>query len=616
MTLLDTVQSVTRPNVLSVTEDIRKLTGLPKDLQIMFPGDIGKMRTPGSEMNSQDEGPRFASVKRMYIEVDEDFDQAAINGTSAYGQDYDPIFLDGPRRVLIRPMYVDSLLTIKYIYKAPSKTEVTKWRDDIRMRLSQMRDINMHSFKYHLVLPPVLYDLLFCVYERMSKVEHTGDTFLQYIHRCTDSRLTVVSDSAGKDYGLAIAETQSRIQGMFGFEPLPERPSREDQDGLWSISFEYRITYSKPIGLYVEHPIMVHNELLPQQYTTYANSQFDAEKIPSRFSGSFKALRQFEMNYINGKYADSNAVIRLPQYDDFLPNRLLEGTVSVWFALCELDLSDRKTLINLNELGDIVVDQDILDFMLQSEYPYMGKFYKSILQLHLYQHEQLSMSGMLTCDASGNVKAAQQLSVVNNNRVRLSLVYDLSLLDPDALDRLRDWPKAFIKIIGALNGGLGWGSNNSNSGSTGVVGFPISAEPLFPTYPYGRITNTDFVFAWALNNYGRLPTANGNMPNLNDGSYNPNSPPGYQNWISNGLNGNNGPYRDWILDYLRRRTPDPGYPGNGGVGQHQTNTSPPTVITDFGDITLEDLMRLKKELPIMKTVMRTGIVALRNDVYG
>lgn len=613
MALLDTVQSVTRPNAMAVTEDLRKLTGLPKDLQIMFPGDIGKMRTPGSDLNSEEEGPRFASAKRLYIEVEEDFDAAAINGTSAYGQDYDPIFFDPQRRVLVRPLYGDALMTIRYVYKAPSKTEVTKWRDDIRMRLSQMRDLNLHSFKYHIVIPPTIFDIIFEIYNRCSKIEHNGENLGQYIHRCSDDRLTMISDSISKDYGLAISETQSRIQGMFGFDPLPEKPSREDQDGLWSIAFEYRLTYNKPMGLYMEHPIMIHNQLLPPRYTSYANSQYDTEKIPSRFSGSFKALRNFELNHINDKYADSSTVIRLPKFDDFLPERLLHGTVTVFFALSELDLSDRKTLLSLKDLGEARMDADILEFILKSEYPYIGKFYRSIIQINLYQHEQMAMSGSLSCDENGTVKSLEQLSVINNNRVRLSLVYDLSLLDKDALDRLRDYPQAFIKIIGALNGGLGWNLQYTSKDG----GYGVSTEPLHPTYPYSKITNTDFVFAWILHNGGDFPMSPGNMPTYNDSFYNQttNPSPNYQKWINDGLNGNNGPWRDWVLDYIRRREPNHGYPGNGGVGQHQPNPTPQPVLTDFGYITPEDVLKLKRDLPIMKTVERTCVVALRTDMY-
>lgn len=226
----------------------------------------------------------------------------------------------------------------------------------------------------------------------------------------------------------------------------------------------------------------------------------------------------------------------------------------------------------------------------------------------------MAMSGYLTCDQDGNIKAAEQLSVINNNRVRLSLVYDLSLLDPDALDRLRNWPNAFLKIIGALNGGLGWNSGNYGFGSSGL---PISAEPLHPTYPYSKITNSDFAFAWMLNNVGRLPISGGNMPNFNNGIYNTftNPPPNYHNWINDALNGNNSPWRDRVLDYLKYRTPDPGYPGNGGVGQNQPSITPAPILTDFGVVDPNDLLRLMKDLAIMKTVERTCIVALRNDLF-
>jgi hypothetical protein len=40
---------------------------------------------------------------------------------------------------------------------------------------------------------------------------------------------------------------------------------------------------------------------------------------------------------------------------------------------------------------------------------------------------------------------------IRDSRIRLSLVTDISYLDSDAIRRLRNNPKVFVKIIGALN---------------------------------------------------------------------------------------------------------------------------------------------------------------------
>ncbi len=48
----------------------------------------------------------------------------------------------------------------------------------------------------------------------------------------------------------------------------------------------------------------------------------------------------------------------------------------------------------------------------------------------------------------------KDLSMRTAHRVRLSMVGDLSLLDPDARDRLKDWPIAVGKILDAINAAI------------------------------------------------------------------------------------------------------------------------------------------------------------------
>ena len=71
--------------------------------------------------------------------------------------------------------------------------------------------------------------------------------------------------------------------------------------------------------------------------------------------------------------------------------------------------------------------------------------------MNLYRNDTLTTSPILTCDSSLNVKSLTDLNLRNQHRIRLSLVTDISYLDSDAIRRLRNNPKVFVKIVGALN---------------------------------------------------------------------------------------------------------------------------------------------------------------------
>ena len=66
-----------------------------------------------------------------------------ITSTDAYGRHTYPIFKDTKLGVYLTPVYSKTNVTINFKYRTPSKTEAMRWRDDMRNKLSQMRDMKV-----------------------------------------------------------------------------------------------------------------------------------------------------------------------------------------------------------------------------------------------------------------------------------------------------------------------------------------------------------------------------------------------------------------------------------------------------------------------------------------
>lgn len=452
MTLPDVVQAVTRPVVYAIIEQVQKITGIKKDTKIYFPGDIETMRTAGTTIDDKDD--RFAvfeSSSIMFIEVEEEFNQDNIASTVIGRNENMKAFYDPALGASLTPVYASTDVTINFKYRSNSKNEVVRWRDDIRNRVSQMRDINLHVVKYHYGIPSEILGLIYELYTKRENYLGYDQTFAEYVTSHSSPRLTVIGDLAGGSNALAVSESQRDIIGMFGFDTTPDKPERDDQSGTWTISFPYKFTYDRPTGVNVSYPIMVHNQLINKIYTDHLEKGYDLNPPEKTYTKSLGALSYFAVNASADRNMDPKYVLTIPSFDDYVLRNEPDGTGTYMTVLAEVDTSDKKTMFNLRELGDIVIDEDIMEFIAGGEYQYMVKPYESILNISLYREGNLARHDAAFITPTLDFKANDVLDLRKQHRARFSIVTNLSMMSVDAFGRLAKYPKALKKIIGAIN---------------------------------------------------------------------------------------------------------------------------------------------------------------------
>lgn len=442
----DVDQSISRPVMYAIIEQVKSITGIRKDSKVFYPGDSEKMKTPGSNIDSKNKSSVFNSEDRTYIETTEEYDVEALSYTTVAKSNNVPIFIDKKLGINITPIYAMVDAVIEFKHKTPSKNTALKWRDDMRVKASNLRDVNSHIVSYHYLIPTKMLEVLNDIYKTKELTEGDGNTFREYLNTNFTDRLTDINSISGGSTELGISESQGYINGIYDFSGLPEKPTRES-DGTWIINFSYKFSYNKPISCNMKYPVMVHNNLLDRAYTEFVEHSYVNYKDMS-YRGVFTSgLKEFESKSYLNKILDK-PIIRLPIFDDFSIPQVEPGTGTVIIALCQVE---NNTLINLNELGDIALNEDVIKFIKESEYKYICNPYQSIINVSLYRNSYLTSAGTLTCNSDLDIFGTETLDLKNQHRVRISLVVDLTSLDPKAMLRLRKYPKAMVSIIGSLN---------------------------------------------------------------------------------------------------------------------------------------------------------------------
>lgn len=451
--LPETDQSIRRPVVVSIVNQLITDLQFPPGIDIVYPAEMETMPQPGSTLHSKNRNSLLEPATRLTINVEEKYGSSFIGSNPISRTDMKPIFSDLLCDVHIKPTYTKTKMTLSIKYSDVSRNAILQWRDMTRMRLSTVFDTLLNHVEYHYLLPKQYVELLHHIHKLQENQGGYGKSFSEYIAEWSTDRITQVSTLIGDGSKLAIREKQIRMLGLIEFEPLLELPEI-DQDGtLWSITFEFKFNYMKPMGAIMTYPLLIHNQLLEEKYVIPSlDTQVD-RIIPETASQVVGSLRGFEIYRLSDKYTGKNKTLKLPYWDDWYPETFPTYTYGIVDALCLITPDDLTSLLNLNNLDNITLDPYILQYF-GTEYPYLTQLYKSFYHLELYENNTLLDDSYLTVDSNLNVSSLVPLDIRKRYHVRLSIIVDFAPIYRAAFDRIRMYPNALIDTVKAINSTL------------------------------------------------------------------------------------------------------------------------------------------------------------------
>ncbi|WP_233874783.1 hypothetical protein [Paraburkholderia adhaesiva] len=258
----ETYDSVTRPIIYDVTRQLFAWTGLPADTPILYPSAYGSVQQPGSELLQEPLKAELAFDDQVSIEVDEVVEQDRILSTAVLYPDNLFIFRDARVETILKPVYSSTEITINFRFRSIDEVKAKRWREQMRVRVSQLRDVLLINIRYAYQIPPQALVILAEIHQLMENVAGYGDSFEQWFRAHVSPAATVESNLSGEQQQVAFTERQMRIVGLWDFEGAPEPGSKEDEGGTWTIGVAFRFKYDKPVSVVMEYPQMIHNQLI------------------------------------------------------------------------------------------------------------------------------------------------------------------------------------------------------------------------------------------------------------------------------------------------------------------------------------------------------------------
>ncbi len=496
--LPETEQSITRPVIVSIVNDIIKNTQMRSDLEIVYPAQLETMPQPGSLLQSPNRAAGFEPTTKLVVDVEERYSDSYIGSNPISRTDMKPIFHDAALGVYIKPIYTKTKVTLNLRYSHVSRNALMQWRDNLRMRLSQTFDSFIDQVEYHYLIPYQFMDLLKLIWQYRENQGGYGDNFSTYVGSYSSNRLTQISTLTGGDPRIGVREKQIRMLSLIEFDALLGEVEKDQNGTLWVMNFVYKFNYMKPIGCNMSYPLMIHNQLLPREYTEPVLDTLPDRILPETADQLISSLRDFESYRLANRFSGRTEPMVIPHWDDWYPETTPTYCANIVQCLCQIDPNNPRELLNLNHLDFVSIDPCVLDYF-RTEYPYLTQIYKSFYHISMYEDNILLKDQYIEVDSDLNVTSNIDLDVRKRYHVCLSMLINWSAIYRAAFDRFRLYPCAVVNTIRAVSQTL-----SHDPDINGLVG--LKQIGIYDMYQiYRRLTGSnEFLNANEMTNLDRL----------------------------------------------------------------------------------------------------------------
>jgi hypothetical protein len=450
----ETIESVTRPVMLDVIRQLMGLTGISKKTNIVYFGDVERSKQLNSAIGAdveKDDPNTFAHNDKITVEVAESYYGDMGHNDAVERPENLLVFQDAPLSVIMKPIYAQMEATVSIKYRANNKTAAQQWRDYVKARMTQKRELYIHNVTYAFGIPEELLYILKEIHRLRENVAGYGEDFDTYFESHRTPKMTMLTNLSGTAELWAVPETQTRIQGWFDWE-TPEETQKEGDTGPYTISFNYKFRYARPTAIEMTYPIMVHNQMLDKKFRDVPmQDHTDVEKSYSMTARIFHSLE-------GSQWSDKQVQdfgFSIPAFDEFWPRMTPISTQRLLTILFTLDDTNPHQFLNLADLKSRKFNADILAYM-KAERDYLALPGMSAINLALYKNEFLIANDPPPFKVDENLNVVGLLST--NYRVqhhlRVSLFTDWQSLRGGALTRLQDHGRAAIMMLMAIDPSL------------------------------------------------------------------------------------------------------------------------------------------------------------------
>ena len=431
-------ETVTRPIQIIVANDIKKLLGLGRDIYIAFdPTDerISKIKNQLGDIDHDN----TTYEEYILLETEESTEEGTELYMTTVKPDTYPIYQDIEIDSYIQAINQRRQLDFTFTYRNKSKSLVHSLANKLKLMTGDDGMYYRHELEYGYNIPPFVIKLLSHFNDLKNKRKRPDRqlSFSDYLARTFDTRLDL-GGNLGKtidNYTLYIREAQVNLEGYISDSVHDIKPEFDDNLNHWGITFRYRITFDKPVGLLLNYNMMVWNTPIAKEFRDFQHIENTSNRaIHPR---SLRGVNLTTIGHPIWHTRPRKDYLTIPMEDNRLPNLITPRYLTRMFSvLTMVDSNDPTLLFNIDEIPNYRFKKSVYDMLLKSEYKWVGIPCCSVIFISLICGEVEQYENRIIMDAEGNLRTTKPMDVTKTYRVMFSLLNDLDMLNPGSTRRI------------------------------------------------------------------------------------------------------------------------------------------------------------------------------------
>jgi len=438
-------ESVLRPIVHKVAEDVKGWTGIADKTPVRFYNETDADTNPGST-NEGGSRNAFGAGSKITITFSERYKEDAVINTALRTQDEPYLFLDKPLNVMLKAIRSYNEVVITFEYRAKSRSEVEAWRNDIKMRMAEDRQPLLHEVEFHYEVPMVVQRMLAHIHDLREKQAGYGQSLEEWFAQSYTKRSTVLTNELGHISHRVISEKMIGLQGWFDFTE-PEEADKRSENATWSINFNYHFHYQKPVEMNFVYPNVVHNQLIDKSMRP-SKPIYRLEDQPRMDAWPRSRSNYESVSDMTIKPQDPLSGLRVPAWDDWVPVQVPPGTLTVATWMIRILPEDPTFLMNLKDLGSRTFTQMYLDFF-EDQRRFLTKRGSAVVHFGLFRGTMPLQEESLYVDEHLVLRSRIPMDMRREYRVRFSMLMDKSILNQDAVNGGNRHPDMLLDLWGS-----------------------------------------------------------------------------------------------------------------------------------------------------------------------
>lgn len=431
-------ETVTRPIQIIVANDIKKLLGLGRDIYIAFDPTDEKIAKRKNRLGDIDHN-NTTFEEYILLETEESTEEGTELYMTTVKPDTYPIYQDIEIDSYIQAINQRRQLDFTFTYKNKSKSLVHSLANKLKLMTGDDGMYYRHELEYGYNIPPFVIKLLSHFNDLKNKRKRPDRqlSFSDYLARTCDTRLDLGGNlgKAIENYTLYIREAQVNLEGYISDSVHDIKPEFDDTLSLWGITFRYRITFDKPVGLLLNYNMMVWNTPIAKEFRDFQHLENTSNRaIHPR---SLRGVNLTTIGHPIWHTRPRKDYLTIPMEDNRLPNLITPRYLTRMFSvLTMVDSNDPTLLFNIDEIPNYRFKKSVYDMLLKSEYKWVGIPCCSIIFISLICGEVEQYENRIIMDAEGNLRTTKPMDVAKTYRVMFSLLNDLDMLNPGSTRRI------------------------------------------------------------------------------------------------------------------------------------------------------------------------------------